>query len=258
MEKKLLRMIALLAALTVAGLLILLPYRLYERDIADARQYARLVSDELSNMIKLTMLTTKEVLALDPNLSLGVVIEKINALYGKFGQNQNFDFRVIRSPLIDAQFAAIAGRSVDTAEARRVLESGRPESRIDGAILTYWSPIKANEECGHCHKDTAKKRVAAGTTLGIVETVFDLTRERNRSIRTIVEITGFLLAMIVVMGAIAFLVIRKNLIEPLRGLTDLLKRRSRDATVPLPEYGSEEMRALVRAIEEQAAGKPET
>ncbi|MCC2111144.1 MAG: hypothetical protein KDJ16_03830, partial [Hyphomicrobiales bacterium] len=251
MEKRLLRMIAVLAALTIAGLLVLMPYRLYDRDTEVARQHARVVSDELSNMIKLTMLTTKEVLALNPNLSLGVVLEKINALYAKFGKNQDFDFRVIRSPLIENQFAVIKGRSADNTEAKQVLQSGRPESRIDGAILTYWSPIKADAECGHCHKDAEKKRVSEGTALGVVETVFDLTRERNRSIRTIIEITGFLVLMIAVMAVVAFAVIRKNLIEPLRGLVDILNLRAKDPETPLPDYASPEMRDLVSAIKEQ-------
>lgn len=251
MEKRLLRMIAVLAALTIAGLLVLLPYRLYDRDTEVARQHAGTVSDELSNMIKLTMLTTKEVLALDPNLSLAVVLDKIESLYAKFGRNQDFDFRVIRSPLIENQFAAIAGRSADSAEAKQVLDSGRPQSRIDGAILTYWSPIAADAECGHCHKGAGRKPVAAGTTLGVVETVFDLTRERNRSIRTIVEITGFLVLMIAVMAVVAFAVVRSNLIAPLRGLIDVLNRRARDPETPLPDYASPEMRDLVSAIKDQ-------
>ena len=244
-------MIVFLAVVTMAGLLAILPYRLYQRDTDVAKQHARLVSDELANMIKLTMLTTKEVLALDPKLGLGVVIEKINALYDKFGANQDFDFRVVRSPIIEAQYTAIEGRRADNPEAQKVLQTGKPESRVDGAVLSYWSPIRADAECGHCHKDASKKRVAAGTTLGVVETVFDLTRQKDRSVRTIVEITGFLILMIVVLAVVILMIIRRNLIVPLKNLSDTLKQRRSDPNVVLPKYTTPEMVELVDAIDKQ-------
>lgn len=259
MEKKLRIMIVFLMAITMVGLLAILPFRLYQRDTDVAKQHARLVSDELSNMIKLTMLTTKEVLNLNPDLSLGVVLEKIETLYRKFGENQDFEFRVVRSPIIENQYTRIAGRSVDNDEAKQVLATGKPVSKVEGAVLSYWSPIRADAECGHCHKDENKKRVAAGTTLGVVETVFDLTRQKERSIRTIVEITGFLLLMAVVLGLVMMAIIRRNLIKPLRDLTETLRRRGEDPSVGLPRYTTPEMADLIDAIEVQSgkdAGSP--
>ena len=253
MQKKLIITIVLLVLVTIVGLLVLLPYRLYTRDVDVAKQHARLVSDELSNMIKLTMLTTKEVLNLNPNLGMGVVIEKINTLYKKFGEDQDFQFRVVRSSLIENQFSAVTGRSADNPQAIKTFETGKPQSHVDGAILTYWSAIKADSQCGHCHKDLNKKKVAPGTTLGVVETVFDLTRQRQRSIRTITEITGFLVAMIVIMAIVAFTVIRKNLIQPIQGLADALTRRAKDPDVVLPRFTTPEMVDLVNAIEERNA-----
>jgi hypothetical protein len=107
MQKKLMTMIILMVLVTIAGLLVLLPFRLYSRDIDVARQHAQIVSDELSNMIKLTMLTTKEVLNLNPNLGTGIVFEKVNNLYREFGKNQSFKFRVVRSKIIENQHTII-------------------------------------------------------------------------------------------------------------------------------------------------------
>ncbi len=255
MEKKLRIMIVFLTVIIMVGLLALLPFRLYQRDTDVAKQHARLVSDELSNMIKLTMLTTKEVLSLNPNLSLGVVLEKIDTLYQKFGENQDFEFRVVRSSIIEDQFTRIKGRGADNAESKQVLETGKPVSKVEGAMLSYWSPIRADAECGHCHKDEGKKRIAAGTTLGVVETVFDLTRQKERSIRTIIEITGFLLLMTIVLAVMMMAIIRRNLIQPLRDLTDTLRRRGRDPTVALPKYTTPEMADLIDAIDGQGNGK---
>ena len=254
MEKKLRIMIIFLVAITMVGLLAILPFRLYQRDTDVAKQHARLVSDELSNMIKLTMLTTKEVLNLNPNLSLGVVLEKIDTLYRKFGENQDFKFRVVRSDVIENQFTKIKGRSVDNDEAKQVFDTGKPVSKVEGAVLSYWSPIKADTECGHCHKDADRKRVAAGTTLGVVETVFDLTREKERSIRTILEITGFLFLMIVVLAIVMLAIIRRNLVNPLKDLADLIRRRNKDPNIPLPKYQTPEMADLIDAID---GGSPE-
>lgn len=255
MERKLYRAIALLVATTIAGLLVLLPYRLYERDVLAAQQHARLVSDELSNMIKLTMLTTKEVMNLNPTLGLGVVLEKVEALYKKFSESQDFKFRVVRSPLIENQFTAIKGRSADNPQVTRALETGRADSKIEGAMLTYWAPIKADGQCGHCHKDANRKPVEAGATLGVVETAFDLTRQRSRSIRTIAEITGFLLVMILLMALASVLIIRKNLVQPLHELTDHLKRSASDPSLPPPSYETAEMVELIGAIEHWREGK---
>jgi len=249
MQRKLYQTVALLVAVTVAGLLLLLPYRLYERDTGVARQHARLVSDELSNMIKLTMLTTKEIMALNPTLGLGVVIEKIEALYKKFGENQDFKFRVVRSPLIENQYTAIKGRSADNPQVTEALQTGRSTSKVEGPILTYWSPIKADSQCGHCHKDANRKPVEAGVALGVVETRFDLTPQRNRSIRTIVEITGFLLGMIVLIALAVFAIIRRHLIAPLQELTDGLERSVKQPDLPLPQYQSKEMADLIGAME---------
>lgn len=258
MENKLRKMMAILVAITVMGLLLLLPYRLYLRDTEVAQQHANVVSDELSNMIKLTMLTTKDVLALNPKLGLGVVFEKVNKLYKKFEENQDFNFRVIRSPIIENQYTAIKGRSPDTDEIRAVLDSGKSQSRVDGVNLTYWSPIRADSQCGHCHRDLKNKKVKAGTVLGVVETSFDLTRQRARSIRTIVEITGFLMVMIVILAFVILWVIRSSLIQPLRDLTAIIQRRKSDPDTPLPLYQTPEMAGLVESLRRDEDDKPGT
>lgn len=255
MQKKLTTAIILMVLVTIAGLLALLPYRLYTRDIDVAKQHARLVSDELSNMIKLTMLTTKEVLNLNPNLGTGIVFEKVNKLYKDFGEGQSFKFRVVRSAIIERQYTAIKGRSADNPQVIETFETGKPVSKVDGALLSYWSPIKANDECGHCHKDLNRKKVKAGTTLGVVETVFDLTRQKQRSVRTIVEITGFLIAMVSLLGFLILVIIRKNLIEPIKGLSFALNRRNTYPDTPLPEFATSEMTDLVDAIEKDKANK---
>ncbi len=255
MQKKLTTAIILMVLVTVAGLLALLPYRLYSRDIDIAKQYARTVSDELSNMIKLTMLTTKEVLNLNPNLGTGVVFEKVNKLYKDFGEGQNFQFRVVRSAIIERQHDIIKGRSADNPDVKKVFATGKPVSSVNGSILSYWSPIKATDECGYCHKDLNRKKVVAGTTLGVVETVFDLTRQKQRSIRTIVEITGFLIVMISLLGFLILTIIRKNLIEPINGLSSALNRRDKYPDNPLPTFSTSEMTDLVAAIEkDKSAG----
>jgi len=253
MQKKLMTTIILMVLVTIAGLLVLLPFRLYSRDIDVARQHAQIVSDELSNMIKPTMLTTKEVLNLNPNLGTGIVFEKVNNLYREFGKNQSFKFRVVRSKIIENQHTIIKGRSVDNPQLVEVFDTGKPVSKVDGAILSYWSPIKASAECGACHKGLDRKKVKAGVTLGVVETVSDLTRQKQRSIRTIIEITGFLIAMVSLLGFLIFTIIRKNLIAPVNGLTATLRRRADDPDVELPEYATPEMRDLVDAMDECSA-----
>lgn len=255
MQKKLTTAIVLMVLVTIAGLLAILPYRLYTRDIDVAKQHARLVSDELSNMIKLTMLTTKEVLNLNPNLGTGIVFDKVDKLYKEFGVGQSFKFRVVRSAIIERQYTAIKGRSADNPQVIETFDTGKPVSKVDGAILSYWSPIKANDECGHCHKDLNRKKVKAGTTLGVVETVFDLTRQKQRSIRTIVEITGFLIAMVSLLGFLILVIIRKNLIEPIKGLSTALIRRNTHPDTPLPDFTTSEMTDLVDAIEKNKADK---
>ena len=255
MQKKITTAIVLMVLVTIAGLLILLPYRLYSRDIDIAKQHARLVSDELSNMIKLTMLTTKEVLNLNPNLGTGVVFEKVNKLYKDFGEGQNFKFRVVRSAIIERQHDVIKGRSADNPSVIKVFETGKPVSSVDGALLSYWSPIKATEECGYCHNDLNRKKVVAGTTLGVVETVFDLTRQKQRSIRTIVEITGFLIAMVSLLGFLILKIIRKNLIDPVNGLSSALTRRYDYPETPLPKFTTPEMKDLVEAIDKDIGKK---
>ena len=255
MQKKLAAVITAVVLVTIVGLLVLLPLRLYSRDIDVAKQHARLVSDELSNMIKLTMLTTKEVLNLNPTLGTGVVFEKVNNLYKEFGKDQNFKFRVVRSKMIEDQYQAVKGRRADHKKITEVFETNRPQSNIDGVILTYWSPIKANSECGHCHKDANRKKVVAGTTLGVVETVFDLTRQKQRSIRTIVEITGFLIVMVMLMAFLILIIIKNNLIQPIKGLTATLNCRAKDPNVELPEFKTGEMKDLVAAMDECSAKK---
>ena len=256
MENKLRRMMAILVAVTMAGLLLLLPYRLYLRDTEVAQQHANVVSDELSNMIKLTMLTTKDVLALNPKLGLGVVYEKVDKLYKKFEENQDFKFRVIRSPIIENQYTAIKGRSADSEEIKSVLASGKSQSRVDGVHLTYWSPIRADDQCGHCHRDLKSKKVKSGTVLGVVETSFDLTRQRSRSIRTIIEITGFLMIMIVILALVILSVIRNSLIQPLKDLADIIRRRKTAPETPLPAYRTPEMAGLVEALRTGEDDKP--
>ncbi len=253
MQKKLITAISLLALVTIVGLLFLFPFRLYTRDIDIAKQHARLVSDELSNMIKLTMLTTKEVLNLNPAMGTGIVYEKIDNLYKEFGKNQDFKFRVVRSSLIENQFQIIKGRRADNPKIVKVFETNRPLSNIDGVFLTYWSPIQANSECGECHKDENRKKVTAGTTLGVVEVIFDLTREKQRSIRTIVEITGFLVAMIAIMAFLILFLIKKNLIQPIELLASTLRRRASDPSVELPKFSTPEMKELVTAMDECSA-----
>ncbi len=256
MENKLRKMIAIMVAVTVAGLLLLLPYRLYMRDTEVAQQHARVVSDELSNMIKLTMLTTKDVLALNPKLGLGVVYEKVEKLYKKFEENQDFQFRVVRSPIIENQYTAIKGRSPDNDQIKEVLNSGKSKSSIEGANLTYWSPIRADAQCGHCHRDLKNKKVKEGTVLGVVETTFDLTKQRSRSIRTIMEITGFLLIMIFILAFVILSVIRTSLVKPLQDLADIIRRRKTKPDTPLPLYQTPEMAGLVDALRNSDDDKP--
>ncbi len=258
MEKKLRKMMAILVAVTVVGLLLLLPYRLYLRDTEVARQHAGVVSEELSNMIKLTMLTTKDVLALNPKLGLGVVYEKVDKLYKKFEENPDFKFRVIRSPIVENQYTAIKGRSADNDDIRAVLSGGKARSHIDGVNLTYWSPIRAEKQCGHCHRDLNNKKVTEGTVLGVVETSFDLTGQRARSIRTIVEITGFLMIMIVILAFIILSIIRNSLIRPLQDLADIIRRRKTEPGIPLPQYQTPEMAGLVEALRTGEDDKPGT
>ncbi|MCP4185859.1 MAG: hypothetical protein GY761_21565 [Hyphomicrobiales bacterium] len=250
MQKKLATAISLMVIATIVGLLVLLPFRLYTRDIDIAKQHARLVSDELSNMIKLTMLTTKEVLNLNPTMGTGVVYEKIEDLYKEFGKNQDFKFRVVRSSLIEKQFQTIKGRRADNPKVVKVFETNRPISNVDGVLLSYWSPIRANEQCGECHTNENRKKVKAGTTLGVVEVIFDLTREKQRSIRTIIEITGFLVAMIAIMAFLILFIVKKNLIRPVELLASTLKRRANDPSIELPEFRTSEMKGLVAAIDE--------
>ena len=256
MENKIRKMIAIMVAVTVAGLLLLLPYRLYIRDTEVARQHARVVSDELSNMIKLTMLTTKDVLALNPKLGLGVVYEKVEKLYKKFEENQDFQFRVVRSPIIENQYTAVKGRSPDNENIKDVLNSGKSKSLIEGANLTYWSPIRADSQCGHCHRNLKNKKVKEGTVLGVVETSFDLTKERSRTIRTILEITGFLIIMILILAFIILSVIRNSLIIPLKELADIIRRRKTQPDTPLPRYRTPEMEGLVEALRHGDDDKP--
>ncbi|GAB6054178.1 hypothetical protein JCM17960_29980 [Magnetospira thiophila] len=251
MEKKLLRSIAFMVVVTLGGLLALLPYRLYEHDTAVAREHARMVSDELSNMIKLTMLTTKEAMIQDSKVGLEGVPAKIEELYARFSAGQTYRFRVIRSPLIEAQFSAVEGRQADRPQITQVLESGKPASLVDGVLLTYWSPIRADKECGYCHKDANRVHIREGETLGVVETVFDLTRQKERSIRTIVEITGFLMVMVFVMAYLIMTLIRKGLIRPIQALISALQRRQTDPDHPLPESASPEMAQLIAAIRAQ-------
>lgn len=255
MQKKLTTAIVLMVLVTIAGLLALLPYRLYSRDIDVAKQHARLVSDELSNMIKLTMLTTKEVLNLNPTLGTGIVFEKVNKLYKNFGEGQDFKFRVVRSAIIEKQHTVIKGRSADNPQVIEAFKTGKPVSSVNGTILSYWSPIKTTNECGECHKDLNRKKVTAGTTLGVVETIFDLTRQKQRSIRTIIEITGFLIVMVSLLGFLILMIIRKNLIEPIQGLSSALNRRDTYPDTVLPSFSTSEMTDLVDAIEKECAKK---
>ncbi len=249
MEKRLFKMTALFMAVTIAGLLILLPYRLYERDTAMARRYAQLLSDELASMIKMTMLTTKEVLRLNPDLSLSVVRDKITDLYANFAKSQDMTFRVVRSPVVERQFTVVKGRSADNDMVRAVLASGTPRSAVSGAQLTYWSPITADARCGECHKTEAKKPVKPGTVMGVVEARFDLTRERNQAFRTIAEITGFLLIMIFLTAGFFLGLVRQQLFQPLRTLTEALRRKAKDPDHQLPQFASPEMAELTDAIE---------
>lgn len=250
MERRLVRMIALLVAVTVGGLLVLLPYRLYERDLGVAREHARLVSDELATMVRMTMLTMKDILALDPSVRLDLVAEKIEDLYFAFDDAHDLEFRVIRAPIVEFQYMAIEGRSADRPEIEQVLKTGTPQSDLDGVILTSWSPITATDACGECHKDLEHQPVKTGTPLGVVETTFDLTRQRQQSVRTIAGVTGFLAVMIAAMGIVTLTVIRKSLVNPLRTLSDALRRRAADPeAADLPRFETEEMSELMAAIE---------
>ena len=106
-------------------LLLLLPYRLYTRDVLEARQNAREVSNLIRSGLLSTMISTGE-------------SKDIRGLIREFQKKYEFQFRMIRSSHVEKQHGIREDEQATDELIRQVLASGK--SRMIGSI----APISAS------------------------------------------------------------------------------------------------------------------
>lgn len=193
-----------LAGVTLFFLLlvvVMLPYRLYERDVQESRTKAR----EISEMIRVGLLSTM--------IATGES-EEIRGLIATYQKVYDFQFRMIRSRHVEKQHGVKEDEQATDDLVREVLETGRSrDDWLDRTTFRYVAPFISDERCQECHESTAGGEIGVGEVLGASELVFDLSRKESESVRLIVDVVLIMGGALLSMGLIFFFVLRSGFLQ---------------------------------------------
>jgi hypothetical protein len=185
----------------VLMIVVLLPYRLYERDVQESRTQAR----EISELIRVGLLSTM--------ISTGES-EEIRGLIATFQKVYDFQFRMIRSRHVEKQHGVKEDEQATDDLVKEVLETGRSrDDWLDRTTFRYVAPFISDERCQECHESTEGDEIGVGEVLGASELVFDLTKKESESVRLIVDVVLVMAGALVSMGLIFYFVLRNGLLE---------------------------------------------
>ena len=198
------RLFLALAGVTLFFLLlivVMLPYRLYERDVQESRSKAR----EISEMIRVGLLSTM--------IATGES-EEIRDLIATYQKVYDFQFRMIRSRHVEKQHGVKEDEQATDDLVREVLETGRSrDDWLDRTTFRYVAPFISDERCQECHESTEGGEIGVGEVLGASELVFDLSRKESESVRLIVDVVLIMGGALLSMGLIFFFVLRSGFLQ---------------------------------------------
>ena len=180
---------------------VLLPYKLYMRDVQEARSNAR----EISELIRVGLISTM--------ISTGDA-EDIRKLIGDFKKKYDFKFRMIRSQHVEKQHGIKEDEQATDDLIRQVLKRGKGrEDWLDRTTFRYVSPFIADTRCQECHESVRGDTIKPGDILGASEIIFDLSAKETASIRLIVEVVLLIVASLFTMGIIFYFIVKKGILE---------------------------------------------
>ncbi len=198
------RLFFIFAAVTLLFILlssILLPYRLYLRDVQEARTKARDVSELIRVGLLSTMISTGD-------------SEKIRGLIAAFQKKYDFQFRMIRSSHVEKQHGIKEDEQATDDLIKQVLQTGKSrDDWMDRTTFRYVSPFIADVRCQECHESISGKEIGIGQVLGASEIIFDLSVKEAESIRLIIEIVFLIMASLLTMGLVFFFIVKKGILE---------------------------------------------
>ncbi|MBC8257488.1 MAG: hypothetical protein H8E38_00580 [SAR324 cluster bacterium] len=201
LQNKIFKIFAAITLLFVVFLLVVLPYRLYTRDVQATRQNAREISDLLRSGLLSTMINTGE-------------SEMIRSKIHDYQKHYDFKFRMIRSQHVEKQHGVREDEQAADELLKQVLKSGKSrDDWIDRTTFRYVAPFIADERCQECHEAVDGNVIAPGQVLGASEIIFDLSKQENDSVRLIFEIVLLLVVSLFTMSWVLYLVIKKGLID---------------------------------------------
>ncbi len=202
-QKKLFFAFAVVTVVFVMLFLVILPYRFYQRDVDEATQNARNITDLVRTSILSTMMSTGD-------------FEDIRNLLTQFQTQYDFKFRLIRSEYVEKQHGIKEDHQEKDDLIRGVLRVGKGRADwIDSTNYRYVSPFLADERCQECHNGLDGKEIKIGSVLGASEIVFELVDKRSASIRQIIELTLLMIAGLVTLGLALFFIVKKGILDPL-------------------------------------------
>ena len=182
-------------------LLLLLPYRLYTRDVLEARQNAREVSNLIRSGLLSTMISTGE-------------SKDIRGLIREFQKKYEFQFRMIRSSHVEKQHGIREDEQATDELIRQVLASGKSQNDwIDRTHFRFVSPFISDQRCRGCHFSMDGSKIATGEVLGASEIIFDLSEKEADAVRLVLEMFVLLFVSLALMGLVFFYVVKRGILD---------------------------------------------
>lgn len=189
------------SAFFVVLALVILPVKLYTRDVTEARTQAREVSELIRVGLLSTMTSTGE-----PEL--------IRQLIQDLQKHSEFQFRMIRSLHVEAQHGSRIDEQFADDTIKEVLETGKHrEDWLDRTTFRYVAPFVADSRCQDCHESVTGEEIRVGEILGVSEIVFDLANKEAESVRLIVEVLFLLAGSLFAVSFIFYFVVKKGILE---------------------------------------------
>lgn len=129
--------------------------------------------------------------------------------------------------------------------------------------ILYFKPIRLSEECMFCHGDPKGQKdpmggVMEGWKVGEVHGAFEIIsslRESNQAVRmAAMHVTGWTVAILIVLGGLGFLLIKTNVLTPLAAAGAFLERLATgDMSGQLAVTRQDELGVMQRHLNKMAA-----
>jgi hypothetical protein len=188
-------------AFFVLMVIVVLPYRLYERDVQESRTKAREISELIRVGLLSTMIATGE-------------SEEVRGLIARYKEVYDFDFRMVRSRHVEKQHGVKEDEQATDDLLKEVLATGRSrDDWLDRTTFRYVAPFISDERCQECHESIDGGEIGVGEVLGASELVFDLSRKESESVRLIVDVVLVMAGAMATMGLIFFFIVKKGLMD---------------------------------------------